>query len=510
MSTPTVRNAAAIREFGDFQTPSELADEVCRLLLTLGLQPQAVLEPTCGTGSFLRQTFDHFATVRTAIGLEIEPSYLEQAAARLGAEISEGRLELVQGDFFSTDWQSVLMQLPDPLLIVGNPPWVTNAAIGALGGSNLPTKRNPGQLRGLEALTGKSNFDISEWMLLRCAEWVLRRTGTLAVLCKTAVARRLLPSLWSTSKNDFFSAVYRIDAKRYFNAATSACLLVVSSELPATNAECPVFPSISAPSPVGCFGVCDGILVADVTAYRSLQRLRSRAPRSQWRSGVKHDAAGILELQACGDQFVNGLGETVALEPDYLYPLLKSSELAGREAPTPTRFVLVTQKNVADETRSIQRLAPLTWDYLSRHAEALDGRASRIYRGRPQFAVFGVGDYAFSPWKVAVSGLYANLRFWPVGPVRGRPVLFDDTCYFLSCSDETHARALADALNGSDAQTFLRALMFPDSKRPVTSELLGRLDLECLVAHDGETQSLATGAAGLSLGAVGRQIPLFG
>jgi len=510
VTTRPVRSPAAIKEFGDFQTPTELAGEVCRLLVSLGLKPKAVLEPTCGTGSFLRRSFDDFPSVQTAVGLEIEPSYLETAAARLGAELSQGRLRLVQGDFFSTDWQSVLSQLPDPILIIGNPPWVTNAAIGVLGGSNLPTKRNPGMLRGLEALTGKSNFDISEWMLLRCAEWVLKRTGTLAVLCKTAVARRLLPSLWSTARNHFFSTVYRIDAKRHFNAATSACLLVVSSELPASGAECPVFPSVSAPSPVGCFGVCDDILVADVAAYRSLQRLRSRSQRSQWRSGVKHDAAAILELQPCGDLFVNGLGETVALEPDYLYPLLKSSELAGRDAPTPTRFVLVTQKSVADETRSIERLAPLTWAYLSRHAEALDGRASRIYRGRPQFAVFGVGEYAFSPWKVAVSGLYANLRFWPVGPVRGRPVLFDDTCYFLSCREEAHARSLAEALNGPDAQTFLRALMFPDSKRPVTSELLGRLDLVSLVPIDGAAQSLATGAADPSTGATGRQIPLFG
>lgn len=50
-----------------------------------------------------------------------------------------------------------------------------------------------------------------------------------------------------------------------------------------------------------------------------------------------------------------------------------------------------------------------------------------IYRGKPRFSVFGVGDYTFAPWKVAVSGFYQVPRFVKVGPMGGKPVVFDDT-----------------------------------------------------------------------------------
>ena len=33
-------------EFGDFQTPKELADEVCQKIVEIGLAPNFVIEPT--------------------------------------------------------------------------------------------------------------------------------------------------------------------------------------------------------------------------------------------------------------------------------------------------------------------------------------------------------------------------------------------------------------------------------------------------------------------------------
>jgi hypothetical protein len=40
-------------EFGDFQTPLNLARKVCSLLQGLGYAPSSVLEPTCGEGNFI-------------------------------------------------------------------------------------------------------------------------------------------------------------------------------------------------------------------------------------------------------------------------------------------------------------------------------------------------------------------------------------------------------------------------------------------------------------------------
>ena len=40
-------------EYGDFQTPYDLAFQVCNVLKSWGIKPNSILEPTCGTGNFL-------------------------------------------------------------------------------------------------------------------------------------------------------------------------------------------------------------------------------------------------------------------------------------------------------------------------------------------------------------------------------------------------------------------------------------------------------------------------
>jgi hypothetical protein len=84
------------------------------------------------------------------------------------------------------------MGVAERLLVLGNFPWVTNSQQGTIGSDNLPKKNNFQSHIGLDALTGKSNFDISEWMLIHAMQWLQNRDATLAMLCKTSVARKLL------------------------------------------------------------------------------------------------------------------------------------------------------------------------------------------------------------------------------------------------------------------------------------------------------------------------------
>jgi hypothetical protein len=225
-------------------------------------------------------------------------------------------------------------------------------------------------------------------------------------------------------------------------------------------------------------------LVADIRTYRRLRHLEGLCPY-QWRSGVKHDCASVMELRPNPDgTFSNKLDEQVTLEPDYLYPLLKCTDLANA-AVRPPKFVLVTQKRVGEDTSSIATHAPRTWEYLTAHTRHFEARKSSIYNARVPFAIFGVGDYTFAPWKVAVSGLHHHPRFVPVGPSEDRPVLFDDTCYFLSFAGEKEARAIAEILNSPHCLDFMESLMFRDSKRPVTVELLQRLNLSAIAQDAG-------------------------
>jgi len=195
----------------------------------------------------------------------------------------------------------------------------------------------------------------------------------------------------------------------------------------------------------------------------------------KWRSGVKHDAAAIMEFTQTTGGLLNGLGEVVELEPAYLYPLMKGSDI-GSNRGWRSKFVLVTQQKTGEDTAHIQRNAPNTWHYLERHADALDSRGSTIYAKGHRFSVFGVGDYAFRPWKVAICGLYKKLNFRLVGPINGKPVMFDDTVCFVSFETESAAQEALDKITSEQTTALMSSMIFWDEKRPIKSSILNTLD----------------------------------
>lgn len=474
----------AVAEYGDFQTPSGLARMVCALLTKTGVQPAGLLEPTCGLGSFLYAALDEFQGIRKAVGAEINPCYVDQAKATLRQRGGDSRLRLAEADFFVTDWKDILDELPEPILVLGNLPWVTNAQLGALGSRNLPAKSNFQNHSGLDAITGKSNFDISEWMLIRLLEAMNGRRGVLAILCKSSVARKVLRHAW---KNDIAlstSAVYRIDADLHFAAAVDAVLLVTYFEPAGCNLTARVYRDLEADRPEGILGYEDGMLLADIAAYERGRHLCCEGA-TNWRSGIKHDCSRVMELLREGRKYRNGLGELVELEDLYVYPMLKSSDLANGAPRSKNRCMIVPQRTVGEDTSAIQARAPKTWAYLTAHGDLLAKRSSSIYRNRPAFSIFGVGDYTFAPWKVGISGFYKRLAFGVVGPVHGKPVVFDDTSYFLPCQTKEQAECAAAVLNSPEACSFYNAFVFWDSKRPITADVLRRLDLRQLAMELG-------------------------
>jgi hypothetical protein len=437
--------------------------------------PRTVVEPTCGTGAFLAAAARKLPGADLA-GYEINPRYVDVAAARIPGP---GR-SVKRADFFTVDWERELAARRGPILVTGNPPWVTRAELGALGSANVPAKQNLKGLRGLDALTGKSNFDVSEWMILRLLAALSGAEATVAMLCKSAVARRVVELVTSRRWPVAPGAMWRIDAGHHFDASVDAVLFTchLAPAAPPGPVSWPVYPSLDDNEPESAFGVADGTLVADLDAYTTTKALAG-ASDPEWRSGIKHDCARVMELERRGDGWVNGDGELVEVEPEYQYPLFKSSDVAqGR--PRSDRSVIVPQRQLREDTTSLCARAPKLWAYLSRYRSLLDGRRSSIYRGQPPFAVFGVGQYSFAPWKVAISGLYKRMRFLVLGPEAHRPAMVDDTCYLLPFSSEEDARRAARALASDLAAEFFRARVFWDAKRPVNKAILQALDLRRL------------------------------
>lgn len=464
--------------YGDFQTPPALAADICRLLSRV--RPATIVEPTCGTGAFLVAARRQFAHAGRLLGFDVNPAHLAIAGSAIAGEFAHPQCEVRVGDFFKIDWQGILTGLPEPILILGNPPWVTSAALSRLEIANHPQKENQTGVAGLDALTGKSNFDVSEWMISALLRAVAGRKATLAMLCKTSVARKVLTRAWRDELPLANCEVRRIDALRHFGANVDACLLICRVARTAGRHACAEFDNLEASAPTGIFGRRDGRLVTDVRLYDEVRHLLGGSNR--WRSGVKHDCVAVFELKTDGSRLHNAQGERVNVEAEFIYPLLKSSQVAAGKVENTDRRVVLPQRRVGDDTLRLADSAPATWAYLRRNAERLDRRASAVYRNQPPFAVFGVGPYTFAPWKVAVSGFYESRRFAAVGPIDGRPVVFDDTCYFLPCSSGAKARRLAQLLNSDSAQRFFDVFVFRREKRPLTAEVLGLLDIDRLVA----------------------------
>ncbi len=179
----------------------------------------------------------------------------------------------------------------------------------------------------------------------------------------------------------------------------------------------------------------------------------------------------------------NKRGEVVDIEPVSVYPLLKGADLPRPPAERPSRFVIVTQRRIGLETGPIEHSAPRLWRYLHAHAAEFSKRKSSIYRGQPPFAMFGIGPYSFAPHKVAISGLHKAPKFHAVGPVEGRPVMLDDTCYFVACPTPERAALVSVLLNAPAALGMIRALAFREAKRPITKAILQRIDLGAIAGH---------------------------
>lgn len=197
-----------------------------------------------------------------------------------------------------------------------------------------------------------------------------------------------------------------------------------------------------------------------------------------------------MELEQVHDTlFLNGMGEEYHLEKSYLYPLLKSSDVANGRTRNYRKLILVTQRSIGDDTSSIQDQAAKTWQYLIEHDQYLKNRKSSIYKNKPPYSIFGIGSYSFKDWKIAISGLYKQLKFCLVGPMDGKPVMFDDTVNFLSFDTEEEAKFIFELVTSKPSLEFLDSMIFWDEKRPITIDILRRLSLEAVARELGALES---------------------
>lgn len=468
------------REWGDFQTPLSLALRGCQYLVEHGVSPRTIIEPTYGTGHFILAALKSFPAAELVYGIEIQERYEWHFKSSLLMKALNGYrasvdIELHRDDVFSHRFPDRLLNSED-ILIIGNPPWVTSAELGALDSRNLPVKRNLKALGGMDAMTGKSNFDIGEFILLRLLELFSTRRGWLAMLCKNSVIKNLIHILQKRPFSISDIQALEIDAGKEFNASVEASLLLLNMGTTNPSFTCRVASLMHPDRTKRHFGWARKKFVSNIEDYESSREFDGISPL-EWRQGIKHDCARIMELNSVEGRLINGLGEAVDIESEMTYWLLKSSDLRAFEVNNAKKKVIVTQHQLGEETSKLETLAPALWRYLTRNSRHMEARKSSIYRGKPPFSIFGIGSYSFMPYKVAISGLYKEPVFSIVPPITARPVMVDDTCYFLGFDKYRDALFTASLLNSELVKRLLRAIVFADAKRPYTKEVLMRIDL---------------------------------
>ena len=460
------------REYGDYQTPIDFAERVCLYLKDYrNIKPSAIIEPTCGVGNFLKSSLMFEAD--EYYGIEINPGYCEICRNSIG-----NKANIINSDFFTFSSKALLKDKRQ-VLIVGNPPWVTNSTLSALGSENMPIKANFKGFKGIDALTGASNFDICEYIILRLINEYRDTNAAIAMLCKTSVARNIFKELKRNCIAFASCDILEFDASKVFGISANACILFVQlTEAQISSDTCNVY-DFDCPEIVKSqFGYSNGQFFNNL--YTGAEDFDGQCC-FEWRQGVKHDCSKIMELTLQNGTLKNGQGKTVQLEDNIVFPLIKSSMFKTPIIHSFSKFVIVTQRKVHEETKHLEKDSPKVWNYLNENIAFFEKRKSSIYRGAPPFSMFGVGDYSYSRYKVGVSGFYKQPLFSVLYSDDDKPVMTDDTSYFICFDSYDMAYVAMLLLNSDKVQRFLSSIAFVDAKRPYTKKVLERIDFDKVV-----------------------------
>jgi hypothetical protein len=471
------------REYGDFQTNSALALKSVDYIKAISNvdSVEFVLEPTCGKGSFIIAALTKLSGIKRIVGVEIYQPYVWETKFKIleffleKPSTSRPSIEIIHANVFDFNFEKLSKETKKlQTLVIGNPPWVTNSELSSMDSKNLPEKSNFKKHSGYDAITGKGNFDIGEFISLLMLKHFSSHQGYFGFLVKNSVVKNLL----FDQKNHRFPigkiGKLTIDAKREFNVSVDACFFVSKfnnqPEVTCTDID---FYSLKENR---VFGWVGNNFVNSVVDYKQVNDIDGKC-QFVWRQGIKHDCSKVMEIEKCNGHYINGLNHEFDIESDLVYGLLKSSDLKKKETNSYRKLTIVTQKKIGQSTDYIRCDYPQTYEYLYKNKEFFDKRKSSIYKGKPQFSIFGVGDYSFMPYKIAVSGMYKSTHFTLVLPSNGKPLMLDDTCYFIGFKEERFAKIVLYLLNHEHTQQFLKAVVFPDSKRSITKDVLMRIDL---------------------------------
>lgn len=470
------------KEYGDYQTPDEFAEKCVKYLKNnFHFLPEVIIEPTCGTGNFLASASKFYENI-PKIGIETNDDYCKAAKENIP------EAKIYNANIFDFKFEP---DIAEKILIIGNPPWITNLELGKFRSKNLPQKENVKEQKGFEAILGSSNFDISETIILNLLETFKENKAILAMLCKRSTAINIFKELYRRKYRCRKIRMVNFNSRKVFGIGAAACLFIVdATEKKKFQKEMRVFNFKN--SYVDCIGFEDEKFYTDKNFANKEKFEFDGKCEFEWRQGIKHDLSKVCELVKISEdikahslsdekyktsKYVNGFGEIVEIEDDLIFPLIKSSHIRNFDGSF-KKYVIATQRKTGESTSYIKEKFPKTYEYLEKYKENFKNRKSSIYKNSHEFSMFGIGDYSFSKYKVVISGFYKEPVFKVISSEK--TVMADDTCYFLPFEDKDDAFAVCNILNSSKVQNFLKSVADLNAKRPFTKKVLSRIEFSKL------------------------------
>ena len=155
-----------------------------------------------------------------------------------------------------------------------------------------------------------------------------------------------------------------------------------------------------------------------------------------------------------------------AIEPNFVYPLLRGRDVQRWKAE-PSAYILLpnrTDKLAGIPEAEMKSKYPKTYAYLKRFEKQLRQRSGyrKFFKSTdPYWTMYDVGPYTLAPWKVVWPGEVApSLRASVVNVYLNKPIVCDQTNYFVECSDETSSHFLCALLNSAVIRCYYKAVAY--------------------------------------------------
>lgn len=441
---------------------------------------KTVLDPACGTGVFFE------ALVTTAI--EQGESICRDCLTRLiGVEIAAGdkhlffeRLNSVSGldfppeNFIIGDILELQMDRRFDL-VVGNPPWSNHCKLPAeLKKRWLDKYIQHGLVRSKkDALLGSSRVDICALVIKKCLDEHLKNDGLgafftpLSLLFNDGANDGIRP--YPGSHHSYaISKVWDLGSERVFRGVSTRYGAIKIEKgrgqtwpvqtLVRVNGRWDGFCSTS--SDGGSGGWVRHKASAAPLATPHIRAKRTNRPRQ----GINTCGAnGVYMFDRREGKFFCCSGNQISIEQDLLYPVMHKQLFSPNRAlkKSRDRWMLVPHDSQTGRALTWNELAafPRTRKYLAENASCLQSRkgvmiGSSIKKGL-WWSLFGVGSYAFAPWKVAWESL-GQREFRPIvlrGDWQGNQAMHA----YCPCYTKDEANSLCRQLKKPSLERWLKS-----------------------------------------------------